>query len=200
MRFLLILIFFLKLSAIEKEDFLIDVCVLQTDSGDVIIELFKNDAPKHCENFIKLIKNRSYEGLAFHRVIPGFMIQTGDPNTKGEKSKDWGSGNKGEEIESEISRIHFRGAVAMARTADEVNPEKKSSGSQFYICVRPQHQLDGEYTVFGRVVLGLEVVDKINYTKTDSTDKPIDTIRITKTYIDKLFDEKQYNWALKKRF
>src|SRR5712692_2871389 len=121
------------------------------DKGGVIkIELFPEDAPKTVENFVTLAKKGFYDGLVFHRVIPGFMAQGGDP--KGD-----GTGGPGYKIKDEFNKQkHVRGAVAMART-DAPN----SSGSQFYICFEPQPHLDGGYVVFGKVVSGMNIVDNI---------------------------------------
>ncbi|MBI4590067.1 MAG: peptidylprolyl isomerase [Candidatus Rokubacteria bacterium] len=118
--------------------------------GEIRIEFFPDDAPKTVENFVTLAKKGFYDGLAFHRVVPGFVVQGGDP--KGD-----GTGGPGYKIKAEFNKQkHVRGSVAMARAQD---PD--SAGSQFYITFGPQLQLDGQYTVFGRVVAGMELVDKI---------------------------------------
>ena len=113
-------------------------------------------APKTVANFEKLANKGFYNGLTFHRVEPGFVVQGGDPQGDG-------SGGPGYEIDAEIKpgEKHLRGSVATARTGDEVNPDRKSSGSQFYICLEPQPGLDGQYTIFGGVVKGMKVVDQI---------------------------------------
>jgi len=133
-----------------------DVVVLVTARGRLVIELYSEDAPKHVENFKKLVNQRFYVGAArrFHRYEPGFVIQGGDP--KGD-----GTGGPGYTIPAEIKRKHVKGAVAMARLADSVNPQQESSGSQFYICLNDLPQLDGEYTVFGMVVQGMSVVERL---------------------------------------
>ena len=118
--------------------------------GEIRIEFFPDDAPKTVENFVTLAKKKFYDGLAFHRVVPGFVAQGGDP--KGD-----GTGGPGYKIKAEFNKQkHLRGSLAMARAAD---PD--SAGSQFYITFGPQPSLDGQYTVFGRVVSGMEHVDKI---------------------------------------
>ena len=118
--------------------------------GEIRIEFFPVDAPKTVENFVTLAKKGFYDGLAFHRVVPGFVAQGGDP--KGD-----GTGGPGYKIKAEFNKQkHLRGSLAMARAAD---PD--SAGSQFYITFGPQPSLDGQYTVFGRVVSGMEHVDKI---------------------------------------
>jgi peptidyl-prolyl cis-trans isomerase B (cyclophilin B) len=129
---------------------------LDTDRGIIVIEFYPAVAPKTVENFETLTKKGFYNGLTFHRVVPGFVVQGGDP--KGD-----GSGGPGYDVPAEISPAekHLRGSVATARLGDAVNPDRKSSGSQFYICVEPQPGLDGQYTVFGGVVEGMAVVDKV---------------------------------------
>ncbi len=130
------------------------VVVIKTEKGDIVIKLLKEDAPKHVENFLKLTKEGFYNGLTFHRVEPNFVVQGGDPAGNG-------TGGPGYTIPAEIKAPHIDGAVAAARLGDAVNPKKASSGSQFYICLGPQHFLDGNYTVFGQVIEGMDVVKKI---------------------------------------
>jgi peptidyl-prolyl cis-trans isomerase B (cyclophilin B) len=130
------------------------VAVIKTEKGNIVIEFYNNDAPKHVDNFIKLAKDGFYNGLTFHRVEPGFVIQGGDPAGNG-------TGGPGYTVPAEIKAKHIEGAVAAARLGDMANPERKSSGSQFYICLAPQEFLDGQYTVFGHVVEGMDVVKKI---------------------------------------
>ena len=129
---------------------------IETDRGNIVIELYPNVAPKTVANFEKLSKDGFYNNLTFHRVEPGFVVQGGDPSGNG-------TGGPGYELPAEISPTekHLRGTVAMARKSDQVNPERKSSGSQFYICLEPAPFLDGQYTIFGGVVEGMDVVDKI---------------------------------------
>jgi peptidyl-prolyl cis-trans isomerase B (cyclophilin B) len=130
--------------------------IVQTEHGTFVIELYPQVAPKTVANFEKLVNKGFYNGLTFHRVVQGFVVQGGDPRGDG-------SGGPGYEIPAEINpnEKHLRGSVATARTGDEVNPERKSSGSQFYICLEPQPGLDGQYTIFGGVVKGMNVVDQI---------------------------------------
>lgn len=194
-KIILILLTFNLIFGLDKDQFYKDGYKFETDSGSFTIILFEDSAPNHCKNFKQLFNSDKYDSLAFHRVIAGFMNQIGDPNTKGGKKSLWGSGNIGELQDSEIDRIHFRGAVAAARLGDEQNPDKKSSGSQFYLCVRPQHQLDGEYTVFGSVVEGMDSVDKINMVRTNRKDRPVKDIRVISTEVVRYFDEKEYLWC-----
>jgi peptidyl-prolyl cis-trans isomerase B (cyclophilin B) len=130
--------------------------ILDTDRGEIVFELYAAEAPKTVANFEKLSKEGFYNNLTFHRVEPGFVVQGGDPAGNG-------TGGPGYELPAEISPTekHVRGTVAMARRGDQVNPERKSSGSQFYICLEPAPFLDGQYTIFGGVVEGMNVVDKI---------------------------------------
>jgi cyclophilin family peptidyl-prolyl cis-trans isomerase len=130
--------------------------MVETEHGIFVIELYPKVAPRTVDNFEKLVNKGFYNGLTFHRVEEGFVVQGGDP--KGD-----GSGGPGYEIVAEIrpDEKHLRGSVATARTGDEVNPERKSSGSQFYICLEPQPGLDGQYTIFGGAVKGMNVVDQV---------------------------------------
>ncbi len=139
-----------------------EVVVLETALGKIVIQLDEQAAPLTAGNFKKLVKSKFYDGTYFHRVIPGFMIQGGDPNTKNQNPNDDGLGGPGYTVPAEIKLPHVRGAIATARLSDQVNPKKDSSGSQFFIDVAAQPSLDrGGYTVFGKVVSGMDVVDKI---------------------------------------
>jgi cyclophilin family peptidyl-prolyl cis-trans isomerase len=138
------------------------VAVLETTAGKIVIQFSEADAPKTVANFKKLVGQKFYDGTCFHRVIPGFMIQGGDPNSKNADPGDDGIGGPGYTVPAEIKLPHIRGAVATARQGDQVNPARESSGSQFFIDVAPQASLDrGGYTVFGQVIDGMEAVDAI---------------------------------------
>jgi len=130
--------------------------ILDTDRGTIVVELYPAVAPKTVANFEKLSKDGFYNNLTFHRVEPGFVVQGGDPQGNG-------MGGPGYDVPAEISATekHLRGTLAMARKGDQVNPDRKSSGSQFYICLAPAPFLDGQYTIFGGVVEGMNVVDQI---------------------------------------
>jgi cyclophilin family peptidyl-prolyl cis-trans isomerase len=132
------------------------VAIISTAKGDITLELYADEAPLTVSNFIYLAKKGFYDGLTFHRVEPGFVVQGGDPAGNG-------SGGPGYTIEAEIvpTLKHVKGAVATARLPDQVNPEKASSGSQFYITLDETSFLDGQYTVFGKVISGMSVVEKI---------------------------------------
>jgi cyclophilin family peptidyl-prolyl cis-trans isomerase len=147
--------------------------------GTIKIELYANDAPKNVANIVKLAKNGFYDGLKFHRVIPNFVIQGGDP--KGD-----GTGDPGYTVEAEISPKlkHLKGTVAMARLPDQINPSRASSGSQFYICLAPVSHLDGQYTIIGQVVSGMDVVDAIGAVKTGPRDMPVKDVIMEKATIE----------------
>ena len=128
--------------------------IIDTERGTIVLELYPEAAPKTVANFETLVNKGFYNGLTWHRVVPDFVIQGGDPDGTG-------SGGPGYTVPAEIKEKHLRGSVATARTGDDVNPQRKSSGSQFYICLEPQPGLDGQYTVFGGVIKGMDAVDKI---------------------------------------
>ena len=146
-----------------------EVAVIKTTEGEMVIEFFPDVAPKTVENFKTLAKKGFYDGQCFHRVIKGFMIQGGDPNTKDpEKEAQWGQGGPGYTIKAEFNdRPHVRGAVSMART-----PDPDSAGSQFFICHGSPRQLDHQYTVFGKLIKGDDVLEKIATTPTHPPDRP----------------------------
>jgi cyclophilin family peptidyl-prolyl cis-trans isomerase len=153
-----------------------------TNYGTIKIKLYKN-TPKHRENFAKLALSGFYDGILFHRVINGFMIQGGDPLTKDPANADrFGTGGPGYTVPAEFvpEYTHKKGALAAARRGDAANPMKESSGSQFYIVQDPYTcaQLDGEYTVFGETVEGLDVIDKIAAVETDRRDRPVAQVKI----------------------
>lgn len=191
---------------------------IETTMGDMVVKLY-NETPKHRDNFIKLVKDGTYNDLLFHRVINNFMIQGGDPNSRNAKPGQMlGDGGVGYTIPAEFNPalIHKKGALAAARQGDEVNPNKESSGCQFYIVhgdlwnadklkmverrmnksfTAEQAEvyatlggtpfLDGDYTVFGEVVEGLEVIDKIASVKCGPMDRPVDDVKMRMTIIEK---------------
>ncbi|MEO6132205.1 MAG: peptidylprolyl isomerase [Saprospiraceae bacterium] len=188
-------------------------CLIEitTDYGVMVAELY-DATPKHRDNFLKLIEQGFYDGLLFHRVIDGFMIQGGDPDSKhAAAGTPLGSGGPGYQVPAEFvdSLIHVKGAMAAARTGDNINPQKMSSGSQFYIVqgrpvednviemfetrkgitYTPEQKkeyaemggtpaLDRDYTVFGRVISGLDVIDKIALVQKDSRDRPLKDVKM----------------------
>lgn len=158
------------------------VLVIRTDMGDIKVKLYK-ETPKHRDNFVKLASEGYYDGLLFHRVINGFMIQAGDPLTKDPSKSDmYGTGGPGYTVPAEIvpGFTHKKGALAAARKGDKANPMRESSGSQFYIVQDPETcaQLDGQYTVFGETIEGFDVIDRIAAAQTDGRDRPVKDIRI----------------------
>ena len=157
--------------------------VIHTDLGDMRGVLY-NETPKHRDNFVKLIKSGYFDGLLFHRVILGFMIQGGDPDSKNAKpGARLGAGGPGYTVPAEFNPrfTHKRGALSAARQGDEVNPAKASSGSQFFI-VEPEkgtHFLDNNYTVFGEITEGFDVITKIASAQKDGADRPVKDIKMT---------------------
>jgi len=148
--------------------------VIETKFGEIEIEFLPEKAPGHVKNFLDLAKQGFYDGSTFHRVIPGFMIQGGDPNTRDPKAPraQHGTGGPGHTIKAEFNDTkHVRGVVSMARSSDP-----HSAGSQFFICVADAGFLDRQYTAFGRVVRGLEAVDKVVNSPRDPRDNPNERI------------------------
>jgi len=142
--------------------------LIETNFGNIKINLLPEIAPETVRNFIKLTKSKFYDGTLFHRVIPGFMIQGGDPNTKESDKSVWGQGGPGYNLKAEFnSRSHLRGIVSMARASD---PD--SAGSQFFIVTSDSTFLDKQYTVFAEVIEGLEIADKIVNLPRDGNDCP----------------------------
>lgn len=150
--------------------------IIKTKFGDMDVVFFPEKAPKHVENFIALAKSGFYNGTIFHRVIPGFMIQGGDPNTKDlNKPETYGQGGPSQRLKAEFNDIpHRRGILSMARTNDP-----NSAGSQFFIVVKDSNFLDGQYTVFGEVVKGMEVADKIVSLPKNRSDLPTERAEMT---------------------
>ncbi len=189
----------------EKEQYVL----IETDFGNMKVKLY-NETPQHRDNFVKLVKEKYYDDLLFHRIINGFMIQGGDPNSKNAApGAPLGAGGPGYQVPAEIGKPHIKGALAAARTSDAVNPQKMSSGSQFYIVhgslqnenaliniarqkgitytaddlKRYQElggtpQLDNDYTVFGEVVEGLDVIDKIAAVQKGQGDRPVEDVKM----------------------
>ena len=149
---------------------------IETGFGDIVFRLLPDIAPETVRSFAKLAQSRFYDGTLFHRVIPGFMIQGGDPNTKNADKNRWGMGGPGYTIKAEFnSRSHFRGIVSMARATD---PD--SAGSQFFIVTTDSAFLDRQYTVFGEVVEGMNIADKIVNLPRDKNDCPLEEAKMNK--------------------
>ena len=146
--------------------------VIETKFGSIELEFFEGKAPGHVKNFKDLAKKGFYDGTTFHRVIKGFMIQGGDPNSKNVDRSMHGMGGPNYTIKAEFNDTpHDRGILSMARSSDP-----NSAGSQFFIVVKDSHFLDNKYTVFGKVVKGMDVVDKIVFEETDSVDNPLEKV------------------------
>ena len=165
---------FLTFSKQEIERMKQTTAVLQTKFGEITLKFFPEVAPKHVNSFIELANKGFYDGTTFHRVVPGFVIQGGDPNTRSEDRSKHGTGGPGYNLEAEFSNLpHKRGTLSMARAA---HPD--SAGSQFFICVADAAFLDGQYTVFGEVTEGMDVVDEIVAQPRDSRDSPNERVEM----------------------
>ncbi len=163
-----------KFTAQEIKKMSETTAVIETKFGNISLKFFPDVAPGHVQNFIDLAKKGFYDGTTFHRVIPGFMIQGGDPNSKNAYKRSHGTGGPGYTIKAEFNnRPHKRGTLSMARAQ---NPD--SAGSQFFICVKDSSFLDRQYTVFGEVVSGMDVVDKIVSQPRDRNDNPDERIEM----------------------
>jgi len=140
------------------------------DHGTIKVSFHTQDAPKNVTNVANLAIKGFYDGLTFHRIIPGFVVQGGDPRGDG-------TGGPGYTIDAEIKRKHLKGSMAMARTGDHVNPERRSSGSQFYLCLDALPQLDaGGYTVIGDLVEGMDVLERLGQVRTGPGDRPVEPV------------------------
>ena len=175
----------LALSAVVRAD---DVALLEIRFADgstrhAAIEFFEKDAPATVENFKKLARSGFFKGCAFHRAIPGGIVQTGDPLSKKKDRSAVGTGGPGYTLPAEIHRRHTKGAVAAARIGDKANPQRRSNGSQFYVCLAPQSQLDGKYTVFANVIQGMDVLEIISNRPTDTNDYPVERVILKKVTI-----------------
>ncbi len=201
----IVVIIFLLVSCQKKDQYI----VIETDYG-IMRALLYNSTPKHRDNMVKLVKENFYDDLLFHRVMKGFMIQGGDPDSRNATPQQMlGQGGPGYQLDEEIGSCHFRGALSAARMPDEVNPDKKSSGSQFFIVqgtrvsdqeldqwekrkgvkYNPEQRklyrevggypsLDNDYTVFGEIVEGMEVVDKITQVQVGQANRPAEDVKM----------------------
>jgi peptidyl-prolyl cis-trans isomerase B (cyclophilin B) len=157
-----------------------EVAVINTTEGTMVLEFWPDVAPKHVANFKKLANDKFYDGTCFHRVIKGFMIQGGDPLTKDDsKQSMWGTGGPGWKVPAEFNeKSHVRGVLSAARSQDP-----NSAGSQFFICHDKATFLDRQYTAFGKLIKGDEVLEKINTTQTGPQDRPVKKITMTSVTI-----------------
>ena len=162
------------------------IAELHTTAGQINIRFFPDVAPNHVRNFIDLSQSGFYQGTKFHRVIPGFVIQGGDPNTKAGDPSTWGIGGAANNVKAEFSSIpHKRGILSMARSG---HPD--SASSQFFICVADVDSLNNKYTVFGEVTQGMDVVDKIVNAPTRG-ERPVDPVAITKVVVRDAAEEEK---------
>jgi cyclophilin family peptidyl-prolyl cis-trans isomerase len=163
------------------------VAELHTSAGEIDIRFFPDVAPNHVKNFIDLAEKGFYNGTKFHRVIPDFMIQGGDPNTVSGSPSTWGTGGSGTYINAEFNAVkHKRGIVSMARSS---SPD--SASSQFFIMVADTPSLDNQYSVFGQVTKGMDVADKIVSAPTGAQNRPIDPVKIEKVVIRAAKDDEK---------
>jgi cyclophilin family peptidyl-prolyl cis-trans isomerase len=167
-------------AALRADDIALMHLRLPKDKGlkSVAIEFYPGDAPATVANFEKLARKKFFDGQSIHRAFPHLLIQAGDPYSRGRDRSRIGTGGPGYTLPAEIHRKHTAGAVAMARLPDKINPSRVSNGSQFYICLAPIPSYDGQYTVFGHVISGLDVLDTASQAAVDSNDNPIDKIVI----------------------
>jgi cyclophilin family peptidyl-prolyl cis-trans isomerase len=149
----------------------------------VVIVLDPSAAPVTVANFETLLRHKFYTGLKIHRIIPGALVQMGDPLSRRNELSRLGTGGPGYTLPPEIHLRHTAGAVAMARLPDDINPARRSSGSQFYICLKPMPGLDGKYTVFGHVTVGMDLLDNLSNQPADTNDNPVPPILIKSAYL-----------------
>lgn len=166
----------MKFDQIAKPEKGEQIVVMKTSMGTIKLRLFPTKAPKSVENFVGLIKKGYYDGITFHRVIPGFMIQGGDPNGNGTGGESLWGGVFENENSPDLS--HVRGALSMANAGPNTN------GSQFFIVQKDSQFLDGGYSIFGQAFEGMDVVDKIVAVKRDGNDKPLSPVKMEKVTVE----------------
>jgi peptidyl-prolyl cis-trans isomerase B (cyclophilin B) len=147
------------------------------------IGFYDADAPRTSANFKKLVQDGFYKKTTIHRVFPNYLVQGGDPLSKNKDRSVVGTGGPGYTLPAEIRRKHFRGTVAMGRLPNNLNPNRQSNGSQFYVCLAPMPAQDGQDTVFGEVAGGLASLDEISHLPADSNANPVDRVEVVRTYI-----------------
>lgn len=156
----------------------------ERDLRRVVIGLYDGAAPLHAQNFKDLVERRYYNGMRFHRAFPGALLQTGDPYSRHGPSDRTGTGGPGYTVPAEIRLPNKKGAIAMARIEGDINPSKASNGSQFYISLKDLPKLNGRYTVFGRVLEGLDTLEEISRMRTDPNNFPLEKIVIKRIVIE----------------
>ena len=164
-----------KMENTQRPQYEITVTQKGVELGKIVLETYPDVAPKHAANFDSLVAAKAFDGCAFHRVIPGFMIQGGDPNSISKPKNTWGMGDPSQaRVPAEFSKLnHKRGILSAARSQDP-----NSASSQFFICVADASFLDGQYSVYGEVISGMEVVDKVVNAPRDKSDNPNDKIEM----------------------
>jgi cyclophilin family peptidyl-prolyl cis-trans isomerase len=168
-----------------------NMIIIETDLGKIKIELELKKAPLHGENFLKLAGEGFFDGTTFHRVVPGFVIQGGDPLSKDDDPSNDGTGGPGYTIPAEIGLPHLRGSIGAARRGDQVNPGRESNGSQFYICLEPQPSLDEMgYTIFAKVIDGMKVVDEVAAQPVKGQ-SPVKPVVMRKVYLEQSKQSKE---------
>ena len=167
-----------------------DVVVMEIKIGKerdlrrVVIGLYDSAAPQHAENFKELARTRYYKGMQFHRAFPGTLVQTGDPYSRRGPNVRTGTGGPGWTIPAEIRLPHKKGSIAAARLDNKINPARVSNGSQFYVSLKPMPALNGQYTVFGRVLEGLEHLEEISRQRTDRNNFPLEKVVIKRIVLE----------------
>ena len=156
----------------------------ERDLRQVVLGLYDGAAPLHVQNFKDLVARRYYNGMRFHRAFPGSLLQTGDPCSKHGPTDRTGTGGPGYTVPAEIRLPHKTGAIAMSRIEGVINPAKVSNGSQFFFCLKDQPKLNGKYTVFGRVLEGLDALEEISRKNTDPNNFPLEKIVIKRIVIE----------------
>jgi len=157
-----------------------EVALIETAFGTIEFTFYPDAAPNHCANFKKLANAGFYDGVTFHRVIPNFVIQGGDILSRDDDPNNDGTGDAGYKLNAEFSNLkHDRGVISTARAPHDIN----TAGTQFFICVAPIHHLDGQYTIFGKVTKGLDVVDKIVNVARDKRDRPLENVYMNKVRV-----------------
>ncbi len=157
---------------------------MDTNYGSFTIEVDFKEAPKHSENFIKLVKEGFYNGITFHEIVGGMLVVGGDPFTKDDEPYNDGWGGPGYTLKPEIGRLrHFKGSVAAVQVKDGANPDKNSNGSQFYICLDRIKIRDGNNTIFGKVTENIDVINKMSWANVDFNNTPKKPIIIVKAYL-----------------
>lgn len=171
----------IALTAVHADDVALVTLQIGKDKKNpkqAAIEFYEGDAPQTVENFKKLARKRFYNGMSVHRVFPDILLQSGDPLSKGRDRAKVGTGGPGYTLPPEIHRKHAKGAVAAGRLPDKINPGRLSNGSQFIICLQPMPSYDGQYTVFGNVIWGLDSLNQISELPVDTNDNPIQRVEI----------------------